>query len=115
MIYVTVERLSPSDSRIKAFVIKGHADFDVRGKDIVCSAVSAITVGTVNSVEALTGLIPVSEMQRGLLDVSMPHAADPEQDSKAQLLLESMVVMLQTIEDTYSDYITIETTYCKGG
>ena len=33
----------------------------------------------------------------------------------SQLILESMVVMLQTIEQTYGDYITIETIYHKGG
>jgi uncharacterized protein len=117
MIDVTIERLSPKDNQIKAFVIEGHAEYDVPGKDLVCAAVSAITVGTVNSIEALTGLLPITEMELGLLDVTIPDQSVSEEDkaSQIQLILESMVVMLRTIEETYSDYIKIQTTYRKGG
>jgi uncharacterized protein YsxB (DUF464 family) len=117
MIYITIERISPSDAQIKAFVIEGHAEYDVPGKDLVCAAVSAISVGIVNAIEALTGVLPISEMEHGLLDVTLPDLADSENDqaNQVQLLLEAMLVMLRTIEETYSDYISIQTTYSKGG
>lgn len=117
MIYVTIERLSQEHAQIQSFVVEGHAQYDEPGKDLVCAAVSAITVGTVNSIEKLTGVLPISEMERGLLDVTLPGGNAPlnETGKQVQLLLESMLVMLQTIEETYGDYITIETTYSKGG
>lgn len=117
MIYVTIERLSEADTRIQAFVVEGHAQYDVPGKDLVCAAVSAITVGTVNSVETLTGVLPITEMDKGLLDVTIPELTGSQSDNaaKVQLILESMLVMLLTIQETYGDYITIETLYSKGG
>ncbi|CAH1214856.1 ribosomal-processing cysteine protease Prp [Paenibacillus sp. LjRoot153] len=117
MIYVTIERLAPDSPQILSFVVEGHAEYDVPGKDLVCAAVSAISVGTCNSIESLTGVIPIHEMEPGLLDVTIPDSARamPETWGQVQLIIESMVVMLQTIEQTYGDYITIETIYHKGG
>jgi uncharacterized protein YsxB (DUF464 family) len=117
MIYVTIKRISPNDAQIEAFVVEGHAEYDVPGKDLVCAAVSAITVGTVNSIETLTGVVAISEMEKGLLDITIPDLPQPEKAkaSQVQLLLESMLVMLQNIQESYSDYITIDTIYSKGG
>lgn len=117
MIYVTIERLAPDSTDILSFVVEGHAEYDVPGKDLVCAAVSAISVGTCNSIESLTGVIPIHEMEPGLLDITIPDSARdiPEAWSQIQLILASMVVMLQTIELTYGDYITLETIYHKGG
>ncbi|WNR45855.1 ribosomal-processing cysteine protease Prp [Paenibacillus roseipurpureus] len=119
MIYVTIERLAPDSPHVLSFVVEGHAEYDVPGKDLVCAAVSAVTFGTCNSIVTLTGVIPIHEMERGagLLDITIPDSARtvPETWSQVQLLIESMVVMLRTIEQTYGDYITIETIYHKGG
>ena len=117
MIYVTIERLSLDSPQIASFVVEGHAEYDVPGKDLVCAAVSAVTFGTYNSIESLTGIIPIHEMEPGLLDVTIPDIAvsDHAKNAQVQLLLESMIVMLQTIEQNYGDYITLETTYRKGG
>jgi uncharacterized protein len=115
MIEVTIRRRSEQDSYLSSFLVEGHAQFDEPGKDLVCAAVSAITVGTVNSVETLTGVILIHEMELGLLDVTVPDLIEPEAASQVQLLLESMVVMLQTIALNYGEYIVIDTTYNEGG
>ncbi|UKS27734.1 ribosomal-processing cysteine protease Prp [Paenibacillus sp. HWE-109] len=117
MIYVTIKRLEPDSPHILSYVVEGHAEYDVPGKDLVCAAVSAVSVGTFNSIESLTGVIPIHEMERGLLDVTIPESTRDmvETWNQVQLILESMVVMLQTIEQNYGDYITIETIYHKGG
>ncbi|GFZ86085.1 hypothetical protein GCM10008018_35220 [Paenibacillus marchantiophytorum] len=117
MIYVTIKRLEPDSPQILSYVVEGHAEYDVPGKDLVCAAVSAVSVGTFNSIESLTGVIPIHEMERGLLDVTIPESTRNmvETWNQVQLILESMVVMLQTIEQNYGDYITIETIYHKGG
>jgi uncharacterized protein YsxB (DUF464 family) len=43
-------QLSVKDNNIKKINIKGHADYDDYGKDIVCSSVSSITITTVNAI-----------------------------------------------------------------
>ena len=43
-------QISVKDNNIKKINIKGHADYDDYGKDIVCSSVSSITITTVNAI-----------------------------------------------------------------
>jgi hypothetical protein len=114
MITVTIER--DRSGRLLRFSVSGHAGFDVPGKDIVCAGVSAVTVGAVNAVEKLTGLVPKANMRKGWLHAEAPSGADPEADRMAQLLLEGMVAQLETIADEYGTYVQIkEVTNPKGG
>ena len=43
-------QITVTDNNIKKINIKGHADYDDYGKDIVCSSVSSITITTVNAI-----------------------------------------------------------------
>ncbi|TCZ75149.1 ribosomal-processing cysteine protease Prp [Paenibacillus albiflavus] len=111
MIKVKVKRLSRDNKFITSYQVTGHAFYDEPGKDIVCSAVSAITVGTVNSIEALTGVVPQVKMQSGMLKVIIPSDLSSSVAEQVQLLLESMVVMLNSIEESYGEHIQVTTTY----
>ncbi|GAB2672876.1 ribosomal-processing cysteine protease Prp [Paenibacillus thermoaerophilus] len=106
MIRVKLERRA-SDGAIVRYRVTGHAEYDVSGKDIVCAAVSAVSVGTVNAVEALTGVRLKASMRHGDLDVAIPDELPQDAADKVQLLLSSMLVMLQSIEESYGKYITI--------
>ncbi|MBW5447871.1 ribosomal-processing cysteine protease Prp [Cohnella sp. CFH 77786] len=108
MITVTIER--GEDGRIRRFSVSGHAGYDVPGQDIVCAGVSAVTVGAVNAIEQLTGLVPKAKMRGGWLTAEAPQGGDPELESRAQLLLEGMLVSLQTIADEYGKYVQIQET-----
>lgn len=108
MINVTIRR--GQDGKIERFRVEGHAYYDDPGKDIVCAGVSAVTVGTVNAIEALLGLELKTRVENGFLQADIPSGnLDP--DGKVQLLLESMVVMLQSIEQSYGAYIAISNTH----
>jgi len=109
MIRVTIKRRP--DGRIGSFRVKGHALYGDPGKDIVCAGVSAVTVGTVNAVEAVLGIGLEANMKHGLLEVDVPGQADEALAEKVQLLLESMVVMLQSIEQSYGAYIALKQTH----
>lgn len=106
MIRVAIHR--ESGGRIREFQVKGHAEYDEPGKDIVCAGVSAVTVGTVNAIEALLQVQLKARMKHGLLKVDVPDLSDEAMIDKVQLLLESMVVMLQSIEQSYGAYIAIQ-------
>lgn len=43
-------------SKFLGFEISGHAGFDDRGKDILCSAISMLAINTHNSLEKICGL-----------------------------------------------------------
>lgn len=107
MIRVNIER-SRESGTIEAFQISGHAFFGKPGHDIVCAGVSAVTVGTVNAVEKLTAVELPNEMHEGYLRVRVPKDMDESRIGQIQLLLESMVVMLQSIEEAYGKYIAIK-------
>ncbi|PYI52256.1 ribosomal-processing cysteine protease Prp [Paenibacillus flagellatus] len=107
MIRVTIERNRDSGT-IEAFSVTGHAFYGKKGHDIVCAGVSAVTVGTVNAVERLTGVELPNEMRDGLLKVRIPEGTDEGRIGQIQLLLESMVVMLQSIEEAYGKYIVLQ-------
>jgi len=106
MIRVIVTR--NTSRAVTAFTVQGHAGFDVSGRDIVCAGVSAVTVGAVNAVEALLSVELPSDMKDGWLDVRIPTQLPADVDIKVQLILESMIVMLQTIQDSYGKYMTIQ-------
>ncbi|SDD23665.1 hypothetical protein SAMN02799630_02948 [Paenibacillus sp. UNCCL117] len=106
MIRIKISR--GADGRIVRFQVDGHAQYDERGKDIVCAGVSAVTVGTVNAVEALTGVQLNARMKHGLLSADIPAQTDADTEHKMQLLLEGMVVMLQSIQQSYGAYITMQ-------
>lgn len=106
MILITLTR--NTSGGITSFKVDGHAGYADPGKDIVCAGVSAITVGTVNAIESLLQIRLDSSMHKGMLSASIPEINNSLLEDKVQLLLKSMVVMLQTIQQSYGKYIAIE-------
>ncbi|WHX99466.1 ribosomal-processing cysteine protease Prp [Neobacillus sp. DY30] len=105
MISITINR-SESDL-IQSFIISGHAFFAERGKDIVCAGASAVSVGAINAVHAITGVTPEIEQGDGFLRCVVPDKLPEDINEKVQLLLEGMIVSLKTIEEEYGEHIKI--------
>ena len=105
---ITVRISRKDDGRIHDFEVKGHAGYADPGQDIVCAGVSSVTVGTVNSIEALTGTVMKTRMKGGFLSAELPQVENEALSGQIQLLLESMVIMLQGIADSYGEYIQIQ-------
>ncbi|MDB4867460.1 MAG: ribosomal-processing cysteine protease Prp [Cohnella sp.] len=106
MITITIERSEAG--RIRRFSVSGHAKYKDSGRDIVCAGVSAVTVGAVNAIEKLTGLVPEAEMRGGWLTAEAPLNEDGNFEEQAQLLLEGMVAALESIADEYTKYVQIK-------
>lgn len=106
MIRATIYRTETG--QVQSFTISGHADFAEHGKDLVCAGVSAISFGAINSIIALTGVTPeIEQGESGFLRVSFPQQLDERTNEKVQLLIEGMIVQLETIERDYGQYIKI--------
>ncbi len=96
------------DERYRGFCCSGHADYAEEGEDIICSAVSALTVNCVNSIEALAGdaMFVTEDEDGGYLEMVLEDAGS----EAAQLLLESLALGLDSIEDTYgSGFVSVST------
>jgi len=94
MITVTIYKESGQYSR---FSVEGHAGYAGEGFDIICSAVSALTVNAVNSIEAFTEDGILAEEKNGFLICQFEGPLS----SKAELLMDSMVLGLTDIQNNY--------------
>ena len=98
MIKVNVKR---NDNKVYELVIKGHAGYDVHGKDIVCAAVSSMAITTINNIIALDDSIDYEE-NSGLLIIRVKR--DTEVNNK---LLDNLVRMLTELNEQYPKNIEI--------
>lgn len=96
--------------KITSFTIKGHANSGPHGHDIVCAGVSAVVIGTENAIETLCGvrlIIQQDEIEGGFLKFEIPGDLEETTENNVQLLLEAMVVSIQSIVKQYRPYIQI--------
>jgi uncharacterized protein YsxB (DUF464 family) len=104
MIKVNIHR-DPTQ-QITGFDITGHANFDVHGQDIVCAGVSAVSFGCLNAIETLTmAKLDIQSAGDGDLHVQVPKLTDGQKQAQVQLLLEGMLVSLETIRASYGKYL----------
>ncbi|MBO0994076.1 ribosomal-processing cysteine protease Prp [Bacillus sp. SD088] len=107
MIQIRISRTADGD--ISGFTMQGHAQFADKGKDIVCAGVSAVAFGSLNAVIALTPIEPdITIEEDGFLKCSLSQPLEGEGNKQVQLLLEGMIVSLQTIEREYPEYVKIK-------
>jgi hypothetical protein len=107
---IRIEIRRDAEGRIRGFTVAGHAGYDEAGKDLVCAAVSAVTIGTVNAAEALLGADLRPETRDGYLRAEVPGGLGGETESRLQLLLESMTVMLDGIASSYGEHVALKET-----
>lgn len=90
---------------INSIKISGHAQSDEYGKDLVCAGVSAIAVGVCNTI-AQKGYLDKKmcfiKMKNGNISIDIVKS-----DQTLQVILETLVISLETIKDSYGQYIQI--------
>lgn len=92
-----------SNSDYIGFRTHGHAEYDDPGKDIVCSAVSAIAITILNSIEELSDVNFTFDCDQENGDMAFMLKDLP--DVKAQTLMQAFVIGISGIEESYGDYI----------
>lgn len=105
MTVVSVVRQSRS---IVSVDCNGHAGFDVYGYDIVCAALSSILQTTVLGLMQVLGLSIVFDKDDddGSLRFELPKL-DSQQREKANILLDTMLLGIDNLSDTYSDFVQL--------
>ncbi|MEG0250132.1 MAG: ribosomal-processing cysteine protease Prp [Peptostreptococcus sp.] len=93
-----------NDFKIKGFELKGHADYDEFGYDIVCSAATSNSVAVINSLESLQK-VSFSEViaKEGLISCLI----EDNDIEKSQLLLQHLRLALEEISREYPKNIKI--------
>ena len=101
---ITVE-IRKSNGEYVGFSSKGHAGYAEEGYDIVCAAVSVLTVNTVNSIEKFTDDAFKAEAADGMVRWKFTELP---LSKEAKLLMDSLVLGLKDIQENYGKkYIKI--------
>ncbi|EKU49984.1 ribosomal-processing cysteine protease Prp [Staphylococcus massiliensis] len=102
---ITVDISLNDEGQVTDVIMDGHADFDEHGKDIICAGASAVLFGSVNAIIGLTSEKPDIDYED---DGGYFHIRSVDTNNKeAQLILQAMLVSLQTLEDEYKAYIKL--------
>ena len=94
-------RANRKDGKIVYLSVEGHADYKEEGSDIVCSAVSAISVGGINALSQPKEF--VLKVEKGNVEISVKGKVN-QHDYE---VLETMLTQLKTVEESYSKYIKV--------
>ena len=98
-------RVTRREGRYEEFLSSGHADFAEEGLDIVCAAVSALIITTVNALETFTEERFSLEERDGFVKLVF----EGEQTPEGRLLMDSLLLGLTEIQENYSDqYLTVK-------
>lgn len=95
------------NEKLVAFKIEGHAEFDVEGEDIVCSAISMVSQTTLIGILEVLKVDVEYYVEDGFLSLSLEKKT-MEDIEKCQVLLQTMLLGLKNIEITYGDYINVK-------
>lgn len=103
---IKISFLKNSDGIYTGFKALGHAGYANNGQDIVCSAVSALIINTINSIETFTSdeYTLNTDEDTGLIEFRLKASVSDE----SVLLLKSLILGLQgIIEDNKQKYIKL--------
>lgn len=82
--------------------VSGHAGFGEEGRDIVCAAVSVLTLNLANSIEQFCDDDFTVDSNDGFF-----HLTLQDRSEKSGLLLDSCILGLMDIGEEYRDFIKI--------
>ena len=85
----------------KQIIIKGHANYDELGKDIVCASVSSMVITTVNAILRIDNdAIKYSDNNGVTIDII-------KDDEITNKLINNLIDLLEELEKQYPKYIEI--------
>lgn len=78
----------------------GHAYYDVKGKDIVCSAVSSIIIGSLNALDGVENYN--IKIKSGNVSIIANNIT-----SHDRIVFETMIIQLQTVESEFNENLKV--------
>lgn len=99
MIKVLIKK---EENKFKSLEVKGHANSAPHGEDLVCAAVSAVVIGGLNSIKDYKNFNIELKEGYALLE------AKDEVSSHDEIVIETIINSLKTIEEGNSKFIKIQ-------
>ncbi|UKS54045.1 ribosomal-processing cysteine protease Prp [Mycoplasma feriruminatoris] len=85
------------NNKIVQFQMKGHANSDEYGKDLVCAGLTAIVSGALNAIDAYYK----NDVDIEILENKITIFVKKEDNSNLQLMLDMLKIQIQTITIQY--------------
>ena len=106
---MTTVTFSLSGKKLVGFTVSGHAGYDEEGRDIVCSAVSAMTNLVFRTLEEGFCINPIVEVDQTTAKVflKIPNELSDSKRKLADTVLESYMLELITLKDEYPEFISV--------
>ena len=88
---------------VNNITIKGHANFDDYGKDIVCASVSSIVITSINAILRIDEESINYQEKEGLVIIDIK-----KHTTVIDILIQNMIELLYELEEDYKKYIKID-------
>ena len=85
--------------KIVSYEISGHAESGEYGHDVVCAAVSVLSITTANNIYEMAHIKPVTQTEDGYLYVEIPLSIPEKQGVLAQTLLEAFANSIHCLQE----------------
>lgn len=95
-------------SKIVKIIIQGHSLFDAKGKDIVCSAVSALSLSVLKAVTVSAKIPQLTEQNGGFLKTEIFTEDLRNKSIEFKTLLDVLLIGLFEIKKLYPDRIEVD-------
>lgn len=93
-----------SNNKIVSVLVSGHAESVDEGYDMVCTAISAISITIANGITEVMNINPIIKEHNGFLNIDLSVCTE-EEINKCSVLMDTMLLGLKSIEKSYGKYI----------
>lgn len=91
------------------FSVNGHADYAELGSDIVCAAVSAMVISTINGMTEIIGIPVDCDYEYDTMLCQISSDILDQQQEQAQVLLRTLHLGLSELHKEYENYLEVRT------
>lgn len=92
---------------LTGFSVIGHAGQAPEGEDIVCAAISALSLTAANALTSVAGFQPLLHVGDGFLSVRLPRRLTPTMRRTADIILKTAERGFSDIAAAYAEYVRI--------
>nr|WP_320025888.1 ribosomal-processing cysteine protease Prp [uncultured Acetobacterium sp.] len=105
-------KIQGKNNKANEIIVSGHAGFADHGEDIVCAAVSVLTISILNGLTEIVGRKDLGEViEEGYVHFIIPEIIDESMKLKTDTLISTYLLGIQGIKEAYGDYIQFEEVY----
>lgn len=103
---MTKARVCFEGERVVQVQVQGHAGYAEAGEDIVCAAISLLTITCGNAMESILGVTPLEEVDEksAMIRIALPQGLSEEQEHDAQVIFRTVLQGMQDLQTSYPKY-----------